>query len=205
MPAPVLEHLRRGSRGELAETPKPGDPIFERVRHSIVARNADAVQAAAAAARERGRQPLVLGEVLRAEARQVGRRFAALLCAIEPARPVCVIAGGETTVTLRGEGRGGRSQELALAAAIELERAGEAASAEGLAMLAFGTDGTDGPTDAAGAFADARTLVRGAAAGSDARAALEANDAYSFFSREGGLFVTGPTGTNVMDLVLALA
>ena len=205
MPARVLELLRRGARGELPEPPKPGAAIFDKVRHTIVARNADAVQAAAAAAREPGRRPLILGEVLRGEARDAGRRLAALLRAIEPAGPLCVIAGGETTVTLRGDGRGGRSQELALSAAVELADAVGHAAAERPVILAFGTDGTDGPTDAAGAFADAGTRARGAAAGADARAALEANDAYSFFSREGGLFVTGPTGTNVMDLALALA
>jgi glycerate-2-kinase len=205
VPPAVLEHLRRGARGELPETPKPGDAVFDKVRHSIVARNADAVQAAAGAARERGRRPLMLGEVLRGEARDVGRRLGALLRAIEPAGPVCAIAGGETTVTLRGAGRGGRSQELALSAAVELAQAIGHEAAARLALLAFGTDGTDGPTDAAGAFADAGTVARGAAAGADAQALLEANDAYSFFSREGGLFVTGPTGTNVMDLTLALA
>jgi glycerate-2-kinase len=203
VPGAALEHLERGARGELAETPAPGDPIFERVRHTIVARNADARSAAARAARERGRRALVLGEVLRGEARVAGRRLAALARSIESREPICLIAGGETTVTLRGDGRGGRNQELALAAAIELASV-ERASADGIALLALGTDGSDGPTDAAGAFADAGTLERGARAGADALAALAANDAYGFFSQEGGLVRTGPTGTNVMDLALVL-
>jgi glycerate-2-kinase len=107
-----------------------------------------------------------------------------------------LLAGGETTVTVRGRGRGGRAQELALAAALEL--AGDRC----VALLAAGTDGSDGPTAAAGAHADGETLARGAAAGVDARAALADNDSHGFFVREGGCFVTGPTGTNVMDLVL---
>ena len=107
-----------------------------------------------------------------------------------------LVAGGETTVTVRGPGRGGRSQELALAAAIAWD------GMPGVALLAGGTDGTDGPTDAAGAFADGGTLARGAACGLDAKAALAANDSYAFFDREGGLLRTGPTGTNVMDVAL---
>jgi hydroxypyruvate reductase len=109
-----------------------------------------------------------------------------------------LLSGGETTVTLRGGGRGGRNQELALAAACELH------GGSGIALLAAGTDGTDGPTDAAGAYADGGTVARGHALGLDARAALERNDSYPFFRAEGGLLVTGPTRTNVMDLVLVM-
>jgi glycerate-2-kinase len=110
--------------------------------------------------------------------------------------PVCVIAGGETTVVVRGEGRGGRNQELALAAALEFEGNRQ------LALLAAGTDGIDGPTDAAGAYADGDTVSRGRALGLDARNALADNDSHSFFRGEGGLLHTGPTGTNVMDLAI---
>jgi glycerate-2-kinase len=109
---------------------------------------------------------------------------------------VCLVAGGETTVTVRGPGRGGRSQELALAAALELD------GGPPTALLSAGTDGSDGPTDAAGAYADEGTLARARRAGLDARAALQANDSHAFFRAEGGLFVTGPTRTNVMDLAL---
>ncbi len=109
---------------------------------------------------------------------------------------MCLVAGGETVVTVRGPGRGGRSQELALAAAIALE------DRDGAALLAAGTDGTDGPTDAAGAYADGETVARGRARGVDARTALEANDSHGFFALEGGLLRTGPTRTNVMDLAL---
>lgn len=143
---------------------------------------------------------MLLPGCLRGEARDAGRRLAALACAIRARRtlsmPLCLIAGGETVVTVRGHGRGGRNQELALAAACEL------AGRSGVTLLGVGTDGSDGPTDAAGAFVDGETRARGRSAGVDAAAALAANDAYGFFRAEGGLFITGPTGTNVMDLVL---
>jgi glycerate-2-kinase len=149
-----------------------------------------------------------VSEELRGEARVAGARLAALVIAtrsrapagaLDRRRPSCLLAGGETTVTLRGGGRGGRSQELALAAALCL--AGDPAAA----LLAAGSDGSDGPTDAAGAFVDGGTVERAREAGLDAKAALDANDSYPFFEREGGLLRTGPTGTNVRDLVVACA
>jgi len=176
------------------------------VRSTIVARNADARHAATRAAREQGIQALDLGERLSGEARDLGRRLAALGCAVAPvAGPVCLVAGGETTVTLRGDGRGGRSQELALAAALALHRSARSAHRPRIgriALLAAGTDGTDGPTDAAGAFADAGTVARGLERGQSAEEALRRNDSYAFFASEGGLLRTGPTHTNVMDLAL---
>jgi hydroxypyruvate reductase len=199
VPASVLAHLAAGASGALAETPKPDDPVFERVQHTIVARNKDAREAAEAEARCHGLEPVALGECLAGEAREQALRL------VERARDLghggarCLVAGGETTVTLRGGGRGGRNQELALAAALALARHPDAQ----ITLLAAGTDGSDGPTDAAGACVDPGSVARGAARGVDARAALEANDSYTFFEREGGLVVTGPTGTNVMDLVLA--
>ena len=123
--------------------------------------------------------------------------MASLALAVRAGEPLCLIAGGETTVTVRGNGRGGRSQELALGAAQVLD--GSAA----VSVLAAGTDGTDGPTDAAGAYVDGSTLTRARARGLDPRAALDDNDAYAFFREEGGLFSTGPTRTNVMDLAFA--
>ena len=192
----VIDHLERGARGELAETPKPGDPALARVRHCIVASNAAAIDAACAAARRARTRALALPGLLRGEARDAGAALVARARAERGAHPLVLVAGGETTVTVRGAGRGGRSQELALAAACALE--GEAA----VALLAAGTDGIDGPTEAAGAYADGETLERGRRWGVDARACLEANDAHRFFAAEGGLFVTGPTRTNAMDLAL---
>ena len=196
VPAAVRAHLEAGARGEAEETPKPGDPDLARVRTTVLASNRSALEAVRAAVEREGRRAVVLEGGLRGEAREAGRRLAALAGSLAGSRPVCLVAGGETTVHVRGGGRGGRSQELALAAALELE--GRA----GAAILAAGTDGTDGPTDAAGAYADGETVARGRARGVDARAALADNDAYTFFAAEGGLFRTGPTGTNVMDLAL---
>jgi glycerate-2-kinase len=196
LPARVLAHLEAGAAGRLAETPKPGDPALARVTAHVLASNADARRAAALAARAQGARALDLGLALRGEARRAGTRLAALAPALRGDGPVCLVAGGETHVTVRGKGRGGRSQELALAAAQVLERQPHAT------LLAAGTDGSDGPTDAAGAFADAATLPRAHGLGLDARAALANNDAYGFFAAAGGLLVTGPTRTNVMDLAL---
>jgi glycerate-2-kinase len=199
VPASVLAHLAAGASGALAETPKPDDPVFERVQHTIVARNKDAREAAEAEARCHGLEPVALGECLAGEAREQALRLVEHARGLGHGGARCLVAGGETTVTLRGGGRGGRNQELALAAALALAGYPDAQ----ITLLAAGTDGSDGPTDAAGACVDPGSVARGAARGVDARAALEANDSYTFFEREGGLVVTGPTGTNVMDLVLA--
>jgi len=193
-PPRVVAHLESGRE----ESVKPGDASLERVCSTILASNRDAVAGAGEAALERGLRAVTVTDLLRGEAREAGRRLVALARSLRRETPLLLLAGGETTVTLRGGGKGGRNQELALAAACELE--GEA----GIALLAAGTDGTDGPTDAAGAYADGRTAERGRALGLDARVALERNDSYGFFSAEGGLLVTGPTRTNVMDLVLVL-
>jgi glycerate-2-kinase len=196
VPAAVRSHLEAGAAGLRPESMKPGDPALARVRSALVARNRDALAAAREAGRARGLAVHVLTDRLQGEARDAGRRLAALARALRPGPPRLLLAGGETTVTVRGRGRGGRAQELALAAAVALD------GDRRVALLAAGTDGSDGPTSAAGAFADGETLARGAAAAADARRALAENDAHGFFAREGGCFVTGPTGTNVMDLVL---
>jgi len=195
-PRAVVERLRAGARGAIDETPKPGDRAFEQTRHAVIGNNALIVEAAAAAAERLGYRPYVLTRGLQGEARAVGREL------IERARvdlvPVCVVAGGETTVTVHGRGRGGRCQEAALAAALAL------APRDDLVVLAAGTDGTDGPTDAAGALVDAGTLTRGRAAGRDAERALADNDAYTFLSASGDHVVTGPTNTNLLDLYLVV-
>ena len=204
LPAAVCLAIERGVRGELEETAKPGAPAFSRVRSHIVARNADARRAVLEAARESGLEALDMGEALRGEARDVGRRVAGLARSLRPARPLLLVAGGETVVTVRGRGRGGRSQELALAAAIELARADPASRerAPSVSLVAIGTDGTDGPTDAAGAYADSGSVNRARDRGVDALEALRNNDSHGFFGTEGGSIETGPTRTNVMDLLL---
>ncbi|MCS6939175.1 MAG: glycerate kinase [Roseiflexaceae bacterium] len=203
-PAAILDRLQRGACGEIAETPKPGDPALARVHNLIIGSNRLAAEAALAAARDEGFNTLLLTTFLQGEARVVGRVLAAIAREIALSnhpirRPACVIAGGETTVTLRGDGRGGRNQELALAAAADL------ASAPGALLVALATDGGDGPTDAAGAVVSDTTIQRAAALGLDATAALARNDSYPFFDALGDLLRPGPTQTNVNDLALIVA
>ncbi len=198
VPDAVRTHLEAGARGEREETPGPGDPAFARVRHTLIASNATAVDAAREAAASRGWCAVAAKDALSGEARCAAQRLVALGDASRADRPLCLVAGGETVVTVTGTGRGGRSQELALAAALEIEGRGD------VAVLAAGTDGVDGPTDAAGAFADGGTVARGRGVGVDAVRALADNDSHTFFCREGGVIRTGATGTNVADLALVL-
>ncbi len=202
-PVPVVEHLRRGLRGELEETPKPGDSLFERVHHVIVGDNRTAAEAAVRRAGALGLNGMVLSTYVEGEAREVGRVLAGL--AKEEARygsplprPACLVVGGETTVTVVGEGKGGRNQEVALGAALALE------GWEDVMVVALATDGTDGPTDAAGAIATGETASRARALGLDPLAHLARNDAYPLFAALGDLILTGPTGTNVNDLAFVL-
>jgi len=201
VPAAVRRRIERGLRGELPETPKPGDALFDRVQNLIVGSNALAVQAAAAEARRLGLAPLVLSTRIEGETRDIARMHAAIAREVvetgRPRRaPVCLISGGETTVTLRGRGLGGRNQEFVLAAALDL------AGVPGVVVLSGGTDGTDGPTDAAGAVADGFTIERARRLGLDAARMLSENDSYHFFEPLGDLIKTGPTNTNVMDVRL---
>lgn len=195
-PASVLTRLQSGARGEIPETPKPGDPDFERVSNLVIGNNALVAEAARVAAEALGYDASLMTLGLEGEARDVARDL--LVRARELPAGSCLIAAGETTVTVRGSGRGGRCQELALAAALELS------ADENLAVLAAGTDGTDGPTDAAGALIDAGTVVRGRTAGHDPARALADNDAHAFLTATGDLIVTGPTNTNLLDLYLVL-
>src|SRR5262245_53746 len=192
LPPSILAHLEAGRRGEVAETPKPEDPLFGRVTSLVIGNNALVVDAAAARARQLGYEPQVLTRELQGEARVVARDLVARARRLPPA--ACLIAGGETTVTVRGRGRGGRCQEFALAAALALRKDDD------LVVLAGGTDGTDGPTDAAGAVVDATT----AAGEHDAQRALADNDAHSYLAAAGDLLVTGPTQTNLLDVYLLL-
>lgn len=203
IPAAVLRLLQAGDRGEIPETPKPGDPAFARTQTVIVGSNALALGAAADKARALGYRTLVLSSVMEGETRDVARVHAAIakeiLASGNPVgRPACVLSGGETTVTIRGAGKGGRNQEFALAAAVDIE------GLDGVLLFSGATDGTDGPTDAAGAWADGTTVRRGREAGVDAAAMLRKNDSYAFFQQLGDLLVTGPTRTNVMDLRMVM-
>jgi len=199
VPGGVRQRILSGA----GETPKPGDPIFDRVNNLIIGSNRLAVDAAAHKARALGYRTIVLSTSVQGEAREVARVHAGIAREIRtsgrPVRPpACIVSGGETTVTVRGQGKGGRNQEFALAAAIDLAGIDEAV------ILSAGTDGSDGPTDAAGALADGTTLAKALAQGLDARVCLKNNDSYLFFDGLGDLVKTGPTGTNVADLQVIL-
>jgi hydroxypyruvate reductase len=204
MPASVFARLQAGMIGELPDTPKPGHALFDRVQNVIVGSNRLAALAAVERARELGFNALLLSTFVEGEAREVARVAAALLKELvhhdRPiSRPACLVWGGETTVTVRGSGLGGRNQELALAASLAIDGLPD------VLLVAIGTDGTDGPTDAAGAVATGQTATRARALSLDPMAYLSNNDAYHFFDALGDLIHTGPTGTNVNDLLFLLA
>ncbi len=203
IPVHVRERIEAGLRGEIPETPKPGEVEFRRAQNVIVASNRLAVDAAAREARRLGFRPLVLSTFIEGETREVARVHAAIVREIRasghPVRPpACIISGGETTVTLRGDGLGGRNQEFVLAAAMHV------AGLPAVVILSAGTDGTDGPTDAAGAIADGSTVARARQLGLDPEEFLQRNDSYHFFDKLNDLIRTGPTRTNVMDVRLML-
>jgi hydroxypyruvate reductase len=203
IPAGVLEHLEKGTKGEIKETPKAGDPVFKRTQNAIIGSNILAVKAAREKAQELKYHTMVLSSFIEGETREVAKVHTAvakeILSTSSPvSRPACVISGGETTVTIRGKGLGGRNQEFTLASAIEID------GLEDVVILSGGTDGTDGPTDAAGALADGETVRRAKELGLDAEYHLRENDSYHFFEPLGDLLITGPTYTNVMDLRLVI-
>ncbi len=207
IPPETLRALELGAAGEIPETPKPGDPALERAVNLLIGTNHAALLAACHKARELGLNVAPLTCLLTGEAREVARFLSGIgqdarRTGMLVAPPACVILGGETVVTLTGEGKGGRNQEMALAFLAELDRDPEAG--RGLAFLSASTDGSDGPTDAAGAYASAGMLARARAAGLSMPEALRANDSYHFFEAIGGLYKTGPTRTNVCDLHLLL-
>ncbi|MES1261376.1 MAG: MOFRL family protein, partial [Acidobacteriota bacterium] len=196
VPASVRDRLEKGA----GETPKPGDSLFRGVENTLVGSNQKSLDAAAVAAKALGYRTMILASTIEGETRDAARLHAAIARQIrrygQPLRaPACVISGGETTVTIRGEGKGGRNQEFALAAAIDI------AGLRDTLILSAGTDGTDGPTDAAGAIADGETLRRSKRSAAES---LRNNDSYPYFEDLRDLVVTGPTGTNVMDLHLIL-
>jgi glycerate 2-kinase len=200
-PPAILLTLRKGANGELAETPKPGDAALAQVNNVIIASNDIAVDTAEAEAQRQGFNTLVLTTYLEGEAREVGKVLASLAKQVltdgRPVkRPACILLGGETTVTLRGTGKGGRNQELALSAAIALQ------GLKGVLLASLATDGSDGPTDASGALVEGDTLSRAQALGLDAHAYLADNNSYPFFNALGDLLLTGPTNTNVNDVIL---
>jgi hydroxypyruvate reductase len=204
VPRSVMAVLEDGASGRRLETPKPGDPLFANVHNFVIGSNRIALDAAAREAKHLGYSPLILSSTIQGETREVARVHCEILREVlkseSPlAPPACLLSGGETTVTVKGNGNGGRNQEFALASAAYL------ADVESIAVLSGGTDGTDGPTDAAGAIADGSTSSRAAGKGLSIAASLEANDSYPLFDALGDLVKTGATGTNVMDLHILLA
>ena len=203
IPVAVRSFLKKGAAGEIVDTPKPGDPIFQKVQNLIIGNNRLALVAAKQKAEALGYHTRILSISLEGETRKVAIDQVALarevLSGSSPIRlPACIISGGETTVAIRGDGSGGRNQEFALAAAIEID------GLERVVVFSGGTDGSDGPTDAAGGIVDGTTVQRGRDNGLDARSYLERNDSYPFLKTVGDLLITGPTLTNVMDLRLIL-
>ena len=204
IPDSISAHLKRGLRGEIQETLKPGDPIFNQVHTVVVASNYQAAYAAKQTAFQLGFSSMILTTFLEGEARQVGRMLAGVLKQIaktgEPLRrPACMIAGGETTVTVRGDGLGGRNLELALSSVSELKGLAD------VMLLTLATDGGDGPTDAAGGAVTGETYTQASRFGIDPQDYLNRNDSYRFFDKIGDLIKTGPTQTNVNDLVFLFA
>jgi hydroxypyruvate reductase len=202
-PRGVLARLSRGLRGMVEETPKPGSKAFRKCRNFIIANNEAALEAAKKRARGLGYRAVILTSILTGGTHEAARFLSAVVKEVRKSSnpvkpPACILLGGETTVEVRGRGLGGRNQEFALKAALELQ------GVEGVTVLAAGTDGTDGPTTAAGAFADTTTVKRARKMGLDAWASLRENDSHTFFKATGDLLTTGPTGTNVMDLVVAV-
>jgi len=204
IPPAIHEHMKAGLNGQISETPKVNDKIFNRVFNFIVGSNILALESASATAKKLGYETLILSSMVEGETREVARVHTAMAKEIvKTGRPIpapaCIISGGETTVTIRGDGLGGRNQEFCLAACMDLVELPPR-----VVILSGGTDGNDGPTDAAGALVDPFTVTRGKDAGMEAAEFLNRNDAYHFFEKTEDLLMTGPTNTNVMDVRLVL-
>jgi len=203
LPGRVVRHIKEGTAGRKSETPKPGTPVFSETYNLIIGCNFEAIMAAKHEAEQLGYASLVLSSMLEGETRYVAQVHGAIgreiLKSGNPLKPpACILSGGETTVTLKGKGLGGRNQEFSLAAAMDIAGCGR------IVVFSAGTDGTDGPTDAAGAIADSTTIERAESMGLKPGRFLEENDSYHFFRQLEDLFITGPTNTNVMDLRIML-
>jgi hydroxypyruvate reductase len=203
LPASVMKRIEGGANGTVPETPKEGEEVFERVQNEIVGNSLSAVLSASRKAESLGYTPLILSTRIEGETREVAHVHAAifrevLTTGLPLKPPACILSGGETTVTLKGQGKGGRNQEFSLAVALHIQ------GQDRIFFLSGGTDGTDGPTDAAGAFADGTTIARARSLGLDPGRSLDENDSYPLFHDLGDLLFTGPTNTNVMDLRIGL-
>ncbi len=207
LPPKALRVLELGAAGKIPETPKKGDPLFKKVRNILIGSNYGALLAAEKQAKKLGYRTVVLSSEIVGEAREIAKFYIGvgrdvLKHELVAKKPACVIAGGETTVTLRGSGKGGRNQEMALSFLAEI--ASNPEGSEGIHFLAASTDGNDGPTDAAGAFADLDVLAAGKKAGLSIQDYLARNDSYHYFDKIGYLHKPGPTNTNVCDVQIVI-
>jgi glycerate 2-kinase len=202
--APSIKNfLELGKEGKVEESPKMGDIVFQKVYNSLIGSNILALRAAEKKATSLGLNTLILSSSIEGETREAARFHTAIAKEVISSgnpipKPACILSGGETTVTIKGNGLGGRNQEFVLAGALEIS------GTEKVVLLSGGTDGTDGPTDASGAVADHTTIQRAKSMGMDPRAHLDNNDTYPFFQKLGDLLITGPTQTNVMDVRILL-
>jgi glycerate-2-kinase len=202
IPLSIIKHLQNGASGIIPETPKPADKVFEGVHNLVIGNNRLALNTARDTAESLGYNTLVLTSMLQGEAKEIAQVLAAIIREIQETdtpikKPACFLLGGEPTVQIIADGKGGRNQELCLALALtDIKKP--------FLFTSCGTDGTDGPTDAAGAVISHETLEKAETKGFHARDYLLNNDAYNFFDPLGLLIKTGPTGTNVMDILFAL-
>jgi glycerate 2-kinase len=199
----IQKHLQSGKEGKVEETPKPGEVVFEKVYNSLIGSNILALLEAKKEAESLGLNTVILSSSIEGETREAARFHTAVAKEVISSenpipRPACILSGGETTVTIKGNGLGGRNQEFVLAGALEIN------GIEKVVILSGGTDGSDGPTDATGALADHTTVQRAETMGLNPKVYLKNNDAYSFFKKLGDLLITGPTHTNVMDVRILL-
>ena len=203
IPRSVRNHIMEGKKGTMPETPKQGSKIFNRVHNFLIGTNMESCKAAARTLKRRGYRTLLLSTGIQGEAREVGKVVSSIASDIYQNQipispPASIVAGGETTVTVHGKGRGGRNQELVLSAALSIR------GLSSVLVSSIGTDGMDGPTNAAGAVADGSTVERGLRKGLDADTYLRENNSHEFFRKLKDLIVTGPTGTNVNDILIAI-
>jgi glycerate 2-kinase len=203
IPRSVRSRIMKGEKGTLPETPKEGSKIFKRVHNFLIGTNMESCKAAARVLRVRGYRTMILTSKIQGEAREVGKVVSSIASDIYENQvpispPAAIVAGGETTVTVHGKGLGGRNQELVLSAALSIRGLSR------VLVASIGTDGMDGPTNAAGAIADGSTVERGLRRGLDADTYLRENDSHEFFKKLEDLIITGPTGTNVNDILIAI-
>jgi glycerate 2-kinase len=203
LPVSIIRWLQQGLAKQIPDTPKPGDPLFNKSHNYLIGTNRIALEAAATIAKELQYTPVIITDELKGEAKDKAKELVLQAQLYQGPRPACLLLGGETTVTINSPGKGGRNQEFALAALIELQKAFPNSEAMPV-LLCAGTDGTDGPTDAAGAVADAAVIKLAAQRKLIAEDYLTQNDSYNFFHQTGGHVITGPTHTNVMDIVVVL-